>query len=154
MNLKMLKEGWQMLSSKFFKRIGLNTRDKYRKHIFAKARDVYGKTFKGYSNEYGRKKRAGELKRQSARGRTTTAPIASGDLLLDFGSHFKTSKYGFEIGWAAQGAKIKWLKNMGRELTTPEKPIPDGIKNYLSTEVHKEIKRNLGGKKTKIHKIG
>ena len=39
-----------MLDSKFWYRVGPNVRNRYRTHIFDKAKDVYGKSFKGYSN--------------------------------------------------------------------------------------------------------
>ena len=50
-----------MFSTKFFTKLGANVRDKYRKHIFAKARDVYGKSFKGYTSSYGARKRTGNM---------------------------------------------------------------------------------------------
>ena len=84
-----------MLDRKFFDRVGLNVRDKYRKHIFAKARDVYGKAFKGYTKEYGEAKRANKFKGQHGRSLKSNAPILTGALLNDFGSNFKVSNHVF-----------------------------------------------------------
>ena len=142
-----------MLDKKFFIKVGANTRDKYRKHIFAKARDVYGKAFKGYTSEYGKKKRANKFKEQHGRSLNTNAPILTGALLNDFGSHFKVSNTGFELGWAAQGAKIKWLKDMGRVLSTSNQPLPEKVIQYLSKESRLYINKKLPkGKKT--YRIG
>ena len=141
-----------MLDKKFFIKVGANTRDKYRKHIFAKARDVYWKAFKGYTSEYGKKKRANKFKEQHGRSLNTNAPILTGALLNDFGSHFKVSNTGFELGWAAQGAKIKWLKKLGRILTSDDQPLPEGIINYIFNEAKPYIKKKLpkGKKKYRI----
>ena len=141
-----------MLDTKFFIRVGANVRDKYRKHIFAKARDVYGKSFKGYSKEYGDAKRANKFKGQSGRSLNTNAPILTGALLNDF-TLIKTMSNGFQLGWAAQGAKIKWLKKLGRVLTEPNQPLPKGIIQYISSEVRPYINKKLPkGKKT--YRIG
>ena len=142
-----------MLDRKFFDRVGLRVRDKYRKHIFAKARDVYGKAFKGYSREYGAAKKANKFKGQHGRSLKSNAPILTGALLNDFGSHFKVSNHGFEIGWAVQGAKVKWLKKLGRVLSTSNQPLPQGIIQYISSEVRPYINKKLPkGKKT--YRIG
>ena len=42
-----------MLDKKFFLKVGPNVRDRYRKHIFKDAKDVYGKPFEKYSTKYG-----------------------------------------------------------------------------------------------------
>ena len=49
-----------MLDREFFTKLGANVRDKYRKHIFAKARDVYSKAFKGYTQDYKKYKSKGD----------------------------------------------------------------------------------------------
>ena len=131
-----------MLDKKFFTRVGANTRDKYRKHIFAKSRDVYGRAFKGYTSEYGKAKRANKFKRQSSKYSNSKAPVLTGDLLRDF-TLIKVRDIGFQIGWAVQGAKIKWLKDLGRVLTDDNQPLPDGIIKYIFNEVKPYIKGKL-----------
>ena len=142
-----------MLDAKFFIRIGANVRDRYRDHIFRKAKDVYGRAFKKYSKEYGIKKRANTFKRQASQYANSNAPVLTSDLLRDY-SLIKTSSNGFQIGWATLGARVEHLKKMGRVLTAPNQPLPKGVITYLSTEAHKYIKKKLGPNKTTIHRIG
>ena len=93
-----------MLDRKFWNKEGPIVRDKYRKHIFAKARDVNSRSFKGYTTEYGTRKRANKFKRQSSKFANTNAPVLTGDLLKDFGSHFKVGNRSVEFGWSTFGA--------------------------------------------------
>ena len=133
----------------FFRRLGANVRDLYRKHIFTDAKDVYDKSFsKIYSEGYT------EIKKQKQQGGyKLNAPVLRGDLRLDFGSHFKPSANGFEIGWASQGAKIKWLKKRGRVLTDSKQAFPKGIVEYMSKELTKQYKKE-NPNKTTIHNLG
>ena len=144
-----------MLDAKFFIRIGANVRDRYRKHIFTKAKDINDNSFsKQYSKGYEKRKRAGGKGFRG--GFPFNAPVASGDLLKDY-SLIKTMSNGFQIGWTTFGARVEWLKDMGRVLTTSDKPLPDKVFKYLTTEANKYIKKGsdkLIPKKTTIHKIG
>jgi len=142
-----------MLDREFFTKLGANVRDKYRKHIFAKARDVYSKAFKGYTQDYKKYKSKGDNFRQMRKYANTHAPVFTGDLLRDY-SLIKTSTSGFQIGWIKDGAKVTWLKKMGRVLTSPDQPLPRGIIQYIQTQGHSYIKKKLGKNKTTIHKIG
>ena len=135
--------------AKFFLDLGADVRDLYREHIFTKAKDVYGKSFsntysKGYK-EFKRKKQQGGYK--------INAPVLRGDLRLDFGSHFKPSANGFEMGWASQGAKIKWLKKRGRVLTDSNQAFPKHLVKYMSKELSKQLKKENPNKTTK-HNLG
>ena len=143
-----------MLSKIFFQKLGANIRDKYRKHIFAKARDVYGKSFKGYSMEYRKHKSKGDNFRQDSRFANSTAPVFTGDLLKDFGSLLKATKNSLQIGWASQGAKVKWLSKMGRILKADNQPLPKGIIKFIESEVNKELKKTATKSKVVVHKIG
>ena len=143
-----------MLDREFFTKLGANVRDKYRKHIFAKARDVYSKSFKGYTQDYKKYKSKGDNFRQMREYANTHAPVFTGDLLRDYGMIGKPTNTGFKIGWASQGAKIKWLKKLGRVLTSPEQPLPRGIIQYIQTQGHSYIKKKLGPNKTTTYKIG
>ncbi len=165
-----------MLDKTFFTRVGPNTRDRYRRHIFDDAKDVKGKKFKGYSTygskwvtmnvkksfrqsapkegySYSQAKKGKMFPRQDDKYANTTAPVLSGDLYKDFGSIMRISSTGFEFGWAAQGAKIKWLKDMGRVLSASNQPLPDKVIQYLSKESRLYINKKLPkGKKT--YRIG
>ena len=137
----------------FFLKIGHNVRDRYRKHIFQDAKDVFGKPFKAYTSKYGQNKRANKFKRQASRYANSNAPVLTSDLLRDY-SLIKTMTNGFQIGWITLGARVEALKKMGRVLTTPQQPLPDGVISYLSKEAHGYIKKKLGPNKTTTYKIG
>ena len=142
-----------MLDATFFRRIGPNVRDRYRKHIFQDAKDVFGKPFKAYTSKYGQNKRANKFKRQASQYANSNAPVLTSDLLSDY-SLIKTMRNGFQIGWITLGARVEALKKMGRVLTTPQQPLPDGVISYLSKEAHGYIKKKLGPNKTTTYKIG
>ena len=142
-----------MLDLKFFFRVGPNVRDRYRDHIFEDAKDVFGKPYKKYTSKYGQAKRANKFKRQAFKYANSNAPVLTSDLLRDY-SLIKTMRKGFQIGWTTLGARVEWLKKMGRVLTTPKQPLPKGVINYLDKEANSYIKKRLGPNKTTIHKIG
>ena len=143
-----------MLDRKWFKEVGLEIRKAYRTHVFTKALDVNDKPFSSnYKNpKYKALKQAGKLPRQK-KGKIN-APKVSWDLLRDFGKIWKVTDTGFEMGWAAYGARVESLRKQGRELTTKEDALPKSIVKNLSQLADKEIKRKLGGNKTTRHKIG
>ena len=141
-----------MLDTKFFLRVGPNARDRYRKHIFQDGKDVFGKSFKTYSKEYGERKRANKFKRQASQYAGSKAPVLTSDLLRDF-SLIKTTSGGFQLGWTTYGARVKHLKKMGRVLSASNQPLPDGVIKYLSKEARLYINKKLPkGKKT--YRIG
>tara|TARA_R110002012_G_scaffold5094_1_gene23139 strand:- start:2524 stop:2958 length:435 start_codon:yes stop_codon:yes gene_type:complete len=142
-----------MLDATFFRRIGPNVRDRYRKHIFQDAKDVFGKPFKAYTSKYGQAKRANKFKRQTSQYAGTNAPVLTSDLLRDY-SLIKTASRGFQIGWTTLGARVEWLKKMGRVLTSKSQPMPDGVIKYLNNEAHSYIKKRLGPNKTTTYRIG
>ena len=142
-----------MLDRTFFLRIGPNVRDRYRKHIFQDAKDVFGKPFKAYSKSYGERKRANKFKLQASDYANSKAPVLTQQLLNDY-SLIKTMRNGFQIGWTTFGARVEWLKKMGRVLTSKSQPMPDGVINYLSKEANSYIKKRLGPNKTTRYKIG
>ena len=142
-----------MLDKMFFLKIGPNVRDRYRKHIFQDAKDVFGKPFKSYTSKYGQAKRANKFKRQASQYANSNAPVLTSDLLRDY-SLIKTASRGFQIGWATLGARVEALKKMGRVLTSKSQPMPDGVINYLSKEANRYIKKKLGPNKTTTYKIG
>jgi hypothetical protein len=145
-----------MLDAQFFIDVGANVRDRYRNHIFRKAKDINDESFKPYTSEtYEQRKKAGKFKRFT-KGDKLTSPVLSGDLLRDY-SLIKTMSNGFQIGWTTFGARVEHLRNYGRVLTTSDKPLPTKVFKYLTTEAHKYIKKGsdkLIPKKTTRHKIG
>ena len=145
-----------MLDREFFQKEGANTRDRYRDHIFRKAKDIKGSTFKPYkSKEYAQRKQAGKFKRFT-KGDKPTSPVLTGDLLRDY-SLVEVSNNGFAIGWIAQGAKVEWLKDNGRVLTTSKQPLPEKILKNLFSKANLYIKKKTKKvipNKTVKHKIG
>tara|TARA_R100000655_G_scaffold109843_1_gene165892 strand:+ start:418 stop:864 length:447 start_codon:yes stop_codon:yes gene_type:complete len=146
-----------MLDKKFFIDVGPEVRDKYRKHIFKGAKDVYGRAFKSYTAEYGARKKANKFKRQASQYAGSKAPVLTSDLLRDY-SLIKTMRDGFQIGWTTFGARVQWLMDMGRVLTSADQPLPKGVQSYLFKEAEKYNGKGLikifGKNKTTKHKIG
>jgi len=142
-----------MLDKKFFLKVGPNVRDRYRKHIFKDAKDVYGKPFDKYSTKYGERKRANKFKGQATEYADSLAPVLTSALLTDY-SLIKTSRGGFQIGWVSQGFKVKSLEKKGRVLTAPDQPLPKDEIKFLDREANKYIKKGLGKSKTTRHRIG
>ena len=144
-----------MLDKTFFIKIGPNIRDRYRDHIFRNAKDIKGQKFSStYSAKYLSKKSAGG--KGFIGGYPINAPVASGQLLNDY-SLIKTMSNGFQIGWTTFGARVEWLKRLGRVLSTPAKPLPDKVFKYLTTEANKYIKKKtkkIIPNKTTRFKIG
>ena len=142
-----------MLDLQFFLKIGPRVRDRYRDHIFRNAKDVFGKPFSSnYSEPYKTNKSQGKFKRfEKAK---LNAPVLTGDLLRDYGMIGNPSNTGFKIGWSIWGRKVEALKKLGRVLTTPQHPMPDGVIKYLHNEAHGYIKKRLGLNKTTTYKIG
>ena len=146
-----------MLDKKFFLKEGPNVRDRYRDHIFRKARDVYDKPFsKNYNTKYLEKKRKGG--KGFIGGYPINAPVASGMTLEDYGMVGTPSSTGFTIGWSIMGGRVQSLRNQGRILTHQNQPLPKKIFKYLTDKAHKYIVNQsgkiTGAGKTKVHKIG
>lgn len=159
-----------MLDRKFFRGISTELVERYRKHIFEDAKDVYGKKFKGYSNygskwvtmnvkkehkknapktgySYSQAKKGKLFKRQYDRFANTTAPVLSGDLLRDFGDTtpktFDKPTSGMRFGWSIYGSRVEHLRKKGRVLTAKSQPIPNKVDKYLRDEAAKYIFEGL-----------
>ena len=151
MNLKQQRTNLKKINANFFRRLGANVRDRYREHIFGKAKDVHGKPFKKYSSKYAERKVANKFKRQASNYASSKAPVLTSDLLRDF-TLVSADRGGFRVGWASQGAKVKWLAKVGRELTTKRQPFPNKLNKYMEREVFKAIEKSLPNKVTR-HKL-
>ena len=141
-----------MFDSNFFRDLGEKVKEEYRKYIFVKGKDVYGKDFKQYKEPYKSRKREGKFKRQES---TKTLPVLTGDLYRDLAVS-KPSSTGFFIGWNVWGAKVISLNKQGRELTTKDKPLPDSVVRFMDKKLEKNIyKKHIKPNcKTTKHMIG
>ena len=137
-----------MLDSKFFRKINAEVIMRYRKHIFDPAgdgkgaKDVYGKSYKGYSSGYSKSKRTGRLKRQEAKFSNSNAPVLTGDLYKDF-QLIKLGKSGFTFGNLARQSTVKYLSKMGRRIMAENKPLPDKVGKYIMDQANKYVKKEL-----------
>ena len=136
-----------MLDHKFFKEVGTQIREAYRTHTFTKALDVNDKPFKGYKDPYKALKQSGKLPRQQQGFGKLNSPIVSTDLLRDFGTKYKTSATGFQMGWSSKGAVVESLVKRGRLLTTKDKALPKAIEKLLDREQEKYVDKKFGPNK-------
>ena len=134
-----------MLDAKFWKETGIDIVACYRKHIFDPdgggkgAKDIDGQSYKKYSNDYRDSKRTGKLFRQASSFKDSNAPVLTSDLARDF-KVFKSHSTGFGFGAIAQKGKVKQLAQMGRVITTKQKPIPEQCSELLMKELDKDVK--------------
>tara|TARA_Y100001973_G_C5098424_1_gene281347 strand:- start:371 stop:853 length:483 start_codon:yes stop_codon:yes gene_type:complete len=131
----------------FWKEVGAQTHKDWTKHIFTKELTVRGKKFPEYSNEYREMKRAGKLSRQALAWKNSVAPVASGDLMGDFGLK-KILKDGFTIGTISYGARLRNLNKMKREISVKDQVIPKDIEKMIMNAT-KSMGKKLLGKSTK-----
>ena len=144
-----------MFTKEFFRGLSIEVMKNYRKHIFEDGKDVNDDSFKEYSDEYGKQKRANSFKRQDSKYASKISPVLTGDLMRDLAPSRWTDT-GFFLGWNVWGGKVISLNKQGREITTKEKPLPDSVVKFMDKKaesyIHKtHIKPNC---KTTKHKIG
>ena len=138
-----------MLDSRFFRKINAEVIMRYRKHIFDPAgggkgaKDVYGKSYKGYSTGYSKAKKTGQLKRQDEKFKDSKAPVLSGDLYKDF-QLIKLGKSGFTFGNLARQSTVKFLSKMGRVIMAENKALPTKVGKYIMDQADKYVKKELG----------
>ena len=144
-----------MLDKKCFSELGAEVKMMYRKLIFdpkgggKEAKDVHGINYDNYKNpndpnSYGSRKKAGKLKGidgtpQDRLFQNSKAPVMTGELMNKFQSIQSTSR-GFGFGAITERGKIKHLANMGREVTTNAKPVPDEVAKFIMKELTKDVK--------------
>jgi len=141
-----------MLDSKFFRKINAEVIMRYRKHIFDPAgggkgaKDVYGKSYKGYSSGYSKAKRTGNINvlgtPQHKKHKDSNAPVLTGLLMNDF-QLIKLGKSGFTFGNLARQSTVKFLSKMGRIIMAENKPLPDKVGKYIMTEANQYVKKEL-----------
>ena len=137
-----------MLSLKFMDKMSMKLRKLYDNHTFQRGKDVHGRHFKGYSEEYGKRKRANSFKNQSAEFANTTSPVLTGDLRGD-STEFATPT-SFGLRFASHGSKFKNLKKMGRVLSDTNQPLPKTIIKIIEKDVRREIAKQFPNETTKI----
>ena len=139
-----------MLDKKFFNELGKETSLMYRRLIFdpkgggAKAKDVYGKGYSRYTSAYGTAKKTGELSGidktpQDPKFKDSKAPVLTGILMESFGAMASHSN-GFGFGTITKKGVVKHLANMGRAVSTNEKPMPDEVAKFIMKEMTKDVK--------------
>ena len=134
-----------MLDKAFLNELGKDVRDMYRKLIFDPAgggkgaKDVYGKEYKRYSSGYGAAKKTGTLNEQHEKHKDSRSPVLTGQLMNSFDSVGSDSG-GFGFGTTTQKGKVKKLANMGRAVSTNEKPVPDEVAKFIMKEMTKDVK--------------
>ena len=140
-----------MLDRKFFKSLSNAIRKDYVNHIFNKGKDVYGRSFKGYSKEYGTRKRANEFKRQSSAFANKTSPVLTGDFMND--AKPSSTAGSASVKWAAYGSRVGSLARMGRKVTDDRQPFPKNIIKMIDKRVDREIKKQFPKNKKVVIKI-
>ena len=125
-----------MLDLKFFNKVYKEVIPMFRDYIFdiksggKNAKDVYGKSYKQYTNLYSQRKKLGKIKRQEGKFKGSNAPVATGDLYKDF-QKISVSNKGFSFGTVAHGGKVEGLNKMGRKLSTSSTPIPEDVQEFI-----------------------
>ena len=144
-----------MLDKEFFNELGKETSLKYRQLVFDPkgggkgAKDVYGKEYEGYNNpedesSYGVRKKLGNLygidkTPQDPKFKNSNAPVLTGQLMHSFGAMASHSN-GFGFGTITKKGVVKHLANMGRVVSTNEKPLPDEVAKFIMKEMTKDVK--------------
>ena len=134
-----------MLDRRFFTNLGIKVRNDVRKRIFEKAEDVKGSKFKTYSTEYAKQKRKGNGRRQDPKYANSRAPVFTGDLKDDL-TVVRPTNNSVQVGWTKEGGKIKALNKLGRFITTPNQPFPEGTIRMIMREVRTETKKKVKAK--------
>ena len=130
-----------ILTKQFWKKLGDETADRIRVHTTKGGKDVHNKSFEGYSTIYKARKTSGKYKRQSS---TSSKPDLqlTGDMMRNLQTR-GFSKDNVIIGWSGTNAqKIEWNKDMGRTVTSKQRPVFKGIERFILKEVDLAIARN------------
>ena len=129
--------------------------NEYRKVTFDKSNPKMSndKKFPNYSKSYGIRKTGNKLKRQDGGYTNSTAPVVSGDLMIDTKSDFNVKEQAIYIGWTAHAYKLEHLRKNGRFLTSHTHPINPRVIKKLMPSFNRELKRIMP-KGTHTIKIG
>ena len=111
-----------MLDKKFFRSLSNAIRKDYVKHIFDNGKDIFGRKFKGYTQDYGQKKRANEFRRQSTAFKNKTSPVLTGDFMNDCKP--SSTSASASIKWASFGARVNELDKWEERLLMIDSLFP------------------------------
>ena len=102
-------------------------------------RTINGK--KVFIDSYENRKKTGKLRRQDSSFANSTAPVLTGDLMLDTKASAAPKENAIYIGWSSHAYKLDHLRTNKRILTSKTYPInPDVIKKIMPS-FNKELKR-------------
>ena len=118
--------------------------NEYRKITFDKSNPKMAnkQPFPKYtSKSYENRKKTNHLKRQNSSYANSTAPVVTGDLMLDTKASAAPKENAIYIGWSSHAYKLDHLRTNKRILTSKAYPInPDVIKKIMPS-FNKELKR-------------
>ena len=120
--------------------------NEYRKITFDKSNPKMSdcKQFKKYTSKtYESRKKANKLRRQDGSYSNSTAPVLSGDLMLDTKASASPKENAIYIGWSSHAYKVDHLRKMGRILTSKSNPINPNVIKKLMPSFNKELKRTM-----------
>ena len=147
----------KLTDKKFWNDVGENARDLYRKEIFEKGKNVYGsKWWDGkYSPQYTIAKKSGKIPRSASAFRSKVTAVLTSDIFGDFKSFIKPRHNGVQLGYPTFGDRVARLRKAGKKgtLTSTDKPLPDKVRNYITKEYNKYIKKNSKNR-TRVYKVG
>ena len=135
-----------LFSNQFYNLLGSVAVNEYRKITFDKSNPKMadGSNFKKYTSKtYESRKKANKLRRQDGSYSNSTAPVLSGDLMLDTKHSVSPKENAIYIGWTSHAYKVDHLRKMKRVLTSKAHPInPDVIKKMMPS-FNKELMRTM-----------
>ena len=95
------------------------------------------------SKSYEKRKESNQLNRQDGSYAKSTAPVVSGDLMLDTKGDYSAKDNSIYIGWNAHANKIDWLRDNGRILTSKQYPINPDVVKKMMPQLNKELKKSM-----------
>ena len=145
-----------LFGKEFYNRLAGVAVNEYRKITFDKSSPKMAnkQPFPKYtSKSYQNRKQTNKLKRQDSSYANSTAPVVSGDLMIDTKSDFNVKEQAIYIGWTAHAYKLEHLRKNGRFLTSHTHPINPRVIKKLMPSFNRELKRIMP-KGTHTIKIG
>ena len=128
-------------TKQFWKKLGDETADRIRVHTTKDGKDVNNKPFEVYSTKYRTRKASGKFKRQPSTSSKVDLQL-TGDMMRNLQTR-GFSRDNVVIGWRQENAqKIQWNADMGRTVTSKQRPVSKGIERFIFKEVDLAIARN------------
>ncbi len=128
-------------TKQFWKKLGDETADRIRVHTTKGGKDVNNKPFEVYSTKYRTRKASGKFKRQSSTSSKVDLQL-TGDMMRNLQTR-GFSRDNVVVGWSGTNAqKIQWNDDMGRAVTSKQRPVSKGIERFIFKEVDLAIARN------------